>query len=49
MYRRTYTMLINQGLDLYRAQKFWEGYELMTENADHDHLNDAQVCDFRLF
>ncbi len=44
----TFTNLINKGMGLYREGKFWEGYLLMTDNADHIPRNDAQVYDFRV-
>ena len=43
----TYTRLLNDGLKLYQAGKFWEGYELMTRNCMHEPRNDAQMYDFR--
>ncbi len=47
MCRKTFTNLLNDGLKLYHAGKFWEGYELMTKNADRLPRNDAQLYDFR--
>jgi predicted esterase len=44
---KTYTNLLNEVLRLYHAGKFWEGYELITENADRIPRNDAQLYDFR--
>lgn len=44
---KTFTNLLNEGLDLYHAGKFQEGYELMTSNAGHVPRNDAQVYDYR--
>lgn len=47
MSRNTFTNLLNEGLELYHAGKFMEGYELMTRNAGHVPRNDAQLYDFR--
>jgi len=44
---RTFTDLLNKGLDLYHAGRYLEGYELMTSNAGHVPRNDAQVYDYR--
>jgi predicted esterase len=43
----TFTNIINKGLEMYRDERFWDAYLFMTENADHEPRNDAQVYDFR--
>lgn len=47
MRRKTYTNLLNDGLKFYQAGRFWEGYEMITENAGRIPRNDAQLYDFR--
>lgn len=43
----TFTNLINKALDLFRESKYWEAYQMMTENADHHPRIESQVYDFR--
>lgn len=43
----TYTNLLNRALDLYREGRYWDAYQMMTENAHHQPRIESQVYDFR--